>query len=137
VRGVLTPLEGTTMHPKIDSVWSNNSTVLQDRLPAIRAELVQQRRFRAEQLNELAEDAADARVTADTSRLEVTHLLKVAAESAMGDIDAALRRLEEGSYGICERCGAQIHWDRLEILPMTRLCTPCQWFAESCRSRGL
>jgi DnaK suppressor protein len=130
-------LEGTTMHSKIDSIQSTSATVLHDRLPAIRAELDQQRRFRAEQLDELAVDAAEALATADTSRLQVTQLLTVAAESAMDEIDIALRRLEEGSYGTCQRCGDLIPWERLEILPMTGLCTPCQWFAEWCRSIGL
>jgi RNA polymerase-binding transcription factor DksA len=99
--------------------------------------LDQQRRFRAQQLDELAEDTVEAVTIADTSRLQVTHLLIVAAESAMDEIDTALRRLEEGSYGTCECCGDLIPWERLEILPMTGLCTPCQWFAEWCRSKGL
>jgi DnaK suppressor protein len=49
------------------------------------------------------------------------------------DIDAALQRLEEDSYGICQRCAEPIAWERLEVLPMSRLCTPCQYLAESGR----
>jgi DnaK suppressor protein len=73
-------------------------------LPAIRAELDQQRRFRTEQLQELAVDAAQAAAGADEPRLQVTRTLTLAAEAALSEIDAALQRLEEGSYGICERC---------------------------------
>jgi RNA polymerase-binding transcription factor DksA len=48
----------------------------------------------------------------------------------LDDIDAALQRLEEDSYGICQRCAEPIAWERLEVLPMSRLCTPCQYLAE-------
>jgi DnaK suppressor protein len=106
-------------------------------LPAIRADLDQQRRFRSEQLEELAVDAAEAMATADQNRFQVTRVLTLAAEAALSEIDAALQRLEEGSYGICERCGEPIGWERLEVLPMSRLCTPCQYLAESGRSNSL
>jgi RNA polymerase-binding transcription factor DksA len=109
-------------------------------LPAIRADLDKQRRFRTERLEELAVDAVDAAeamATADQNRFEVTRVLTLAAEAALSEIDAALQRLEEGSYGICERCGAPIPWQRLEVLPMSRLCTPCQYLAESGRSNSV
>jgi|YNPNPStandDraft_1061719.scaffolds.fasta_scaffold00812_7 RNA polymerase-binding transcription factor DksA len=32
---------------------------------------------------------------------------------------------DRSSYGICERCGEQIHPDRLAVLPDTRLCARC------------
>ena len=106
-------------------------------LSAIRADLAQQRRFRSEQLEELAVDAAEAMATADQNRLRVTRVLTLAAEAALSEIDAALQRLEEGSYGICERCGEPIPWQRLEVLPMSRLCTSCQYLAESGRSNSV
>ena len=100
-------------------------------LSAIRAELDQQRRFRIEQLDELAVDAAEAVAAGDEPRLQVTYALRLAAESALTAIDAALRRLEEGSYGTCERCAEPIPWERLDVLPMTGLCSDCQFRAES------
>jgi DnaK suppressor protein len=106
-------------------------------LPAIRADLDQQRRFRSEQLEELAVDAAEAVATADQNRLQVTRVLTLAAEAALSEIDAALQRVDEGSYGICERCAEPIWWERLEVLPMSRLCTPCQYLAESGRSKSV
>jgi DnaK suppressor protein len=106
-------------------------------LPAIRADLDQQRRFRSEQLEELAVDAAGAMATADQNRRQITRVLTLAAEAALSEIDAALQRLEEGSYGICERCSEPIPWQRLEVLPMSRLCTPCQYLAESGRSNSV
>lgn len=38
---------------------------------------------------------------------------------------AALRRIEAGSYGICQRCGARIDRARLEIIPDATLCIDC------------
>jgi DnaK suppressor protein len=121
------------MRQKIDAVWTTTRSAAQSvrQLPAIRAELDQQRRFRTEQLEELAVDAAESVAAADQNRLQVTRVLTLAAESALSEIDAALQRLVDGSYGICERCAEPIPWERLEALPMTRLCTPCQYLAES------
>ncbi|MET0820214.1 MAG: TraR/DksA C4-type zinc finger protein [Aeromicrobium sp.] len=41
------------------------------------------------------------------------------------DVDAALDRLEQGTYGVCERCGAPIPQERLEARPVARTCVPC------------
>jgi RNA polymerase-binding transcription factor DksA len=38
---------------------------------------------------------------------------------------AALRRIDEGTYGRCEGCGQAIHKARLDAIPFTRFCTPC------------
>jgi DnaK suppressor protein len=128
--------KGTTVHQQIDSVRPTNSAVPEHQLPAIQAELDKQRRCRIEQLDELTMDATEAVATGDECRLQVTRVLQVAAESAIGEIEAALERLENGSYGICERCIEPIPFERLEVLPMTRLCTPCRYLAESGRSRA-
>ncbi len=41
-------------------------------------------------------------------------------------IGQALARVDEGNYGICEECGEKIDKKRLEILPFTPYCIPCQ-----------
>ena len=49
-------------------------------------------------------------------------------ERVMTRIEAlqeALSKVDEGSYGCCERCGAQIDPERLAILPATTLCVDC------------
>jgi len=43
----------------------------------------------------------------------------------IASLEEALKSLAEGVYGICERCGAQIEPERLEILPDTTLCIKC------------
>ena len=42
------------------------------------------------------------------------------------DIDSALNKLEEGTYGICEECGDDIPIKRLEAVPAALYCGPCQ-----------
>ena len=41
-------------------------------------------------------------------------------------IDEALRRLEEGRYGVCEDCGTEIPLQRLQAAPYAACCVPCQ-----------
>jgi RNA polymerase-binding transcription factor DksA len=43
-------------------------------------------------------------------------------ETELGDVEHALERLQDGSYGICELCGDPISESRLEALPATRAC---------------
>jgi DnaK suppressor protein len=42
------------------------------------------------------------------------------------DIDSALNKLEEGTYGVCEECGEDIPSKRLEAVPAALYCVPCQ-----------
>ena len=128
------------MRQKIHTVrttTTRSAAAFESQLSTLREALDQQRRFRSEQLEELALEAAEGVATADQNRLQVTRALTLAAEWALSEIDSALQRLDEGSYGICERCAEPIPEERLEVLPMSRLCTPCQYLADSCRSNGV
>ncbi|MER7973570.1 TraR/DksA family transcriptional regulator [Streptomyces sp. NPDC096080] len=44
----------------------------------------------------------------------------------LGEIEAAFARVQDGSYGSCRGCAKAIPVERLEILPYTSLCVPCQ-----------
>ena len=41
------------------------------------------------------------------------------------DVERALAKLDEGTYGVCESCGRQISDVRLEAMPATRYCIDC------------
>jgi len=43
-------------------------------------------------------------------------------EAEIGDLDAALRKIDDGTYGTCEICSKEIPPDRLEAIPGTRTC---------------
>lgn len=63
--------------------------------------------------------------------------LKLSAQEDLRQIEAALRRIERGSYGICERCGQPIGMARLEAVPWAVLCIACQEREESERGDRL
>lgn len=52
-------------------------------------------------------------------------LLGEVAQRELGQIDAALQRLEAGRYGTCRSCGDDIDQARLEVLPFVLDCAAC------------
>jgi DnaK suppressor protein len=97
-------------------------------------------RTRAAELRALLQQHADSAVGADNPP-EVLDFKDVAAEDRQAIIDevtlanasaelhqvvAALRRVDDGSYGECQDCGEPIDERRLFALPATRYCTDCQ-----------
>ena len=57
-------------------------------------------------------------------RGEAERLAKDLREN-LSDVDAALARLANGTYGHCERCGKPISEARLEAMPAARRCLDC------------
>ena len=47
-------------------------------------------------------------------------------DRSVGEVDAALQRLGDGTYGVCECCGRPIPADRLQARPEARNCVECQ-----------
>lgn len=47
-------------------------------------------------------------------------------ERRLSDIEAAIRSIDKGKYGICSRCGKPIELERLEIKPDATMCVSCQ-----------
>jgi DnaK suppressor protein len=84
-------------------------------------------------------DAAgeDAKESADLSMKDVTQEIALRLgdqESQMvADIDQALLRIEEGSYGVCARCGRPIDERRLEAMPTARYDAECQTLIEEAK----
>ncbi|HHY78330.1 MAG TPA: molecular chaperone DnaK [Clostridiales bacterium] len=44
----------------------------------------------------------------------------------IAEVDEALRKIKNGTYGLCEHCGKEITEERLDIIPYTRLCISCE-----------
>jgi len=59
--------------------------------------------------------------------------LRSNARELLEQVNAALRRLDEGTYGICADCGEPIPIERLEALPYATLCVRCQSTRERAR----
>lgn len=53
-------------------------------------------------------------------------LLRERDEARLGEIDAALARIRDGTYGRCARCGREIGADRSEAEPASELCLDCE-----------
>jgi len=51
--------------------------------------------------------------------------LRESLRQKIRSIEAALRKLEDGAYGVCERCHGPISPERLAVLPHTTLCINC------------
>jgi len=62
--------------------------------------------------------------TEAVERLATTATARSIAAS-INDIDKALVKLEEGTYGICDSCGRAIGDERLKALPASALCVSC------------
>ena len=58
----------------------------------------------------------------DNFEQEFTLSLMESEEGTLGAIEAALERIEEGTYGTCEECGVKIPKARLNAIPYTILC---------------
>lgn len=86
-----------------------------------------ERRFRTEQLAGLDAEPAQP------ERHECVKLaLRIAATSALAEVDGALARIDEGRYGFCVNCAERIADDRLDVVPMTPLCMSCHFNEQNC-----
>jgi RNA polymerase-binding protein DksA len=64
-----------------------------------------------------------AAVTLDN---ELDETLEENSTNVLAEIDAALERIEDGTYGVCANCGKKIPEERLEALPYATLCIDCK-----------
>lgn len=71
-----------------------------------------------------------ADIASETFDREKDLTLLDSIEGELADVEHALRRLDQGTYGTCEACGKPIPDDRLEALPATRFCLDDQSVAE-------
>jgi len=76
-------------------------------------------------------DVAQLEPGAETLALEVAQSLLEQVRDELDDVDAALRRLDDGTYGLCEACGQPIGEERLAALPAARYCIEHQEAAEA------
>jgi RNA polymerase-binding transcription factor DksA len=97
---------------------------------ALRAQLAAERERVFGQLKELGVDrdsfdegfADSGQVTAERGEVEA---LVGTLRDTLTDIDAALAKFDNGTYGTCESCGQPISEARLEAMPAARLCITC------------
>ena len=107
-----------------------------------RVKLLEERSQVADELNRLRELLqAEVDVEPDEGDAEIFEREKNSAliavlDKRMEDIDAALKSMDAGSYGICNRCGKPIEPERLEVKPDATLCLKCQQEVERLGKRN-
>lgn len=82
-----------------------------------------------DETGELVSGSADqhlADTATQTVEREIGNTLEEHDERLLESIDAALKRIDDGTYGKCVNCGAPIPEERLEAMPWATLCIDCK-----------
>lgn len=84
-------------------------------------------RFNAEVASELSfYDNHPSDIASETFEVEKGRALEANERALLDKIDDALKAIDEGSYGRCQKCGKEIDKERLEFLPYALNCIDCQ-----------
>ena len=98
------------------------AAALRERVERHGSEAAALRRQLGAEVTDDEHDPEGTTLSAGWSMLEGTRRQEAAE---LAEVDAALTRLDDGSYGICERCGQPIPAERLHVRPTARRCVPC------------
>jgi DnaK suppressor protein len=98
-------------------------------MKAVESLLARRRMAQAEQRDDAVADTADMALQ-DADGDQQIALMEM-RNQMREQIDEALLRLDEGTYGICEDCGREITEGRLKAIPFARRCVECQEKAEA------
>jgi DnaK suppressor protein len=108
---------------RLNKTLSARRAELRKRLGADLAQLGSQK------LSAAAGDAADAAF--DHTGEELSSQLAELEARELNQVERALLRLKQGTYGLCEVCSCKIPVARLNVLPYSTLCIKCQRESES------
>lgn len=110
---------------------------MRDRLVQLRAEVAHALEHSVHESHEFSagevfdmEDTAFIRMVRE---LDLADIERAAAE--IHDIDAAMERMDDGSYGQCVDCGEPIALERLQAAPSAKRCYACQQAVEQAREQ--
>ena len=76
-----------------------------------------------------------ADMAADTSARELSTNLVESEQEVLYEIDDALKRMDEGTFGICEQCNKPITMSRLRVVPYASMCILCRRAKEQTNKR--
>jgi RNA polymerase-binding protein DksA len=101
---------------------------LQAEVLRLRAEILNAETEIADLLRDSGEGAGDDQADTGTKNFEREHEMSLAnnARDMLVQSERALRRIDDGSYGLCESCGSPIGKARLQAFPRATLCVSCK-----------
>jgi len=102
--------------------------LLEQKKTELSTELAKARTAEEETTEESTQDIADKAVSSYTR--EFLYSLTDSERTVLLQIDEALGRVEEGTYGLCGNCGKEMNEKRLTAVPWTPYCVDCQELAE-------
>ena len=113
-----------------------------DQVKQLRQLLITERAKLAEEIKSIAREASTsprdasgdlsaytvhmADMAADTYDRELSMNIASSEQEVLYQIDDALKRLDDGSYGVCQQCNQPIAMSRLKAVPYASLCIACQ-----------
>lgn len=115
---------------KVDKAKELDTKKIAEKLETMKEEIVAKIKARKAEWREsggIYSEPGDEFDIASTEReREFETILSSIEKERLADIEEALKKLKEGTYGICEECKTKIHPERLEMVPFARLCRECQ-----------
>jgi DnaK suppressor protein len=120
---------------------TNRRTVTAQRLAQQRNKLLRARAALVQKIKRLVEDASEdvpeysvhpADAGTDSFDRDLNLGLASFEQEALYEVDAALRKIDTGTYGICELTGQPIPWTRLEAVPWARFTIQAETQLEHC-----
>ena len=113
-----------------------------DQVKQLRQLLITERIKLVEEIRSIAKDASTspreasgdlsaytvhmADMAADTYERELSMNIASSEQQILYQIDEALKRLDDGSFGLCQQCNQPIAMSRLKAVPYASLCIECQ-----------
>ena len=103
------------MQSLINSLQENKK-ISTNRIMALRKDKERQNAQISTQFGDQAQDIENDEVIDELEKLELAKL---------EDLNHALKRIENGSYGVCSNCSEKIEYKRLVAVPTAKLCRNC------------
>lgn len=114
-------MKASTRYTRLRSLLEGKKKAL---LADLRKAMEEQRTAHARLSFELAQDDGDKSV--GEHERHVQSAVQSLTAKQLDDIEHALKKLQDGTYGLCEECGCEIPVKRLDALPFAAYCVSCQ-----------
>ncbi len=117
------------VHPESDEVRKERlkKLLIQKREEIVKESKSEIRKYVSGEKKQLVETVLDDGDLSVVDLAEDINLKQLSSHREMLlKIDTAIRKLNEGTYGVCDECGDEISEERLKIMPFAIFCRDCQ-----------